>query len=95
MAMNGNVLVAEAVRKEFGGLVAVNDVDFTVPEGKVVSLIGPNGAGKTTFFNMLTSTSRPEGGSPSSGRTSPASRPMPSPRAAWAEHSRTSACSRT
>jgi branched-chain amino acid transport system ATP-binding protein len=62
MAANGNVLVARAVRKEFGGLVAVNDVDFTVPEGKVVSLIGPNGAGKTTFFNMLTGVYKPSGG---------------------------------
>jgi branched-chain amino acid transport system ATP-binding protein len=58
----GYVLVAEKVRKEFGGLVAVNDVDFTVPEGKVVSLIGPNGAGKTTFFNMLTGVYRPTAG---------------------------------
>src|SRR6266508_6182146 len=49
-----DLLVAQKVRKEFGGLVAVNDVDFTVPEQKIVSLIGPNGAGKTTFFNMLT-----------------------------------------
>src|SRR6185437_7525590 len=62
MTDNGNVLVAEAVRKEFGGLVAVNDVDFTVPRGKVVSLIGPNGAGKTTFFNMLTGVYKPTGG---------------------------------
>ncbi len=60
---NGNLLVAERVRKEFGGLVAVNDVDFTVPRGKVVSLIGPNGAGKTTFFNMLTGVYKPTGGS--------------------------------
>jgi branched-chain amino acid transport system ATP-binding protein len=49
-----DLLVAQNVRKEFGGLVAVNDVNFTVPEQKIVSLIGPNGAGKTTFFNMLT-----------------------------------------
>src|SRR5919204_1321196 len=49
-----DLLIAQKVRKEFGGLVAVNDVDFIVPERKIVSLIGPNGAGKTTFFNMLT-----------------------------------------
>jgi branched-chain amino acid transport system ATP-binding protein len=56
------LLVAQDVRKEFGGLVAVNDVSFTVPRGKVVSLIGPNGAGKTTFFNMLTGVYKPTGG---------------------------------
>jgi branched-chain amino acid transport system ATP-binding protein len=50
------------LRKEFGGLVAVDDVDFTVPEGAIVSLIGPNGAGKTTFFNMLTGVYKPTGG---------------------------------
>ncbi|HZU20390.1 MAG TPA: ABC transporter ATP-binding protein [Gaiellaceae bacterium] len=61
-AADGNLLVAESVRKEFGGLVAVNDVDFVVPRGKVVSLIGPNGAGKTTFFNMLTGVYKPTGG---------------------------------
>jgi branched-chain amino acid transport system ATP-binding protein len=57
-----DLLVAVDVRKEFGGLVAVNDVNFTVPRGKVVSLIGPNGAGKTTFFNMLTGVYKPTGG---------------------------------
>src|SRR5262252_8931266 len=57
-----NILVAEGLRKEFGGLVAVNDVDFAVPRGKVVSLIGPNGAGKTTFFNMLTGVYTPTSG---------------------------------
>jgi branched-chain amino acid transport system ATP-binding protein len=56
------LLVAAQVRKEFGGLVAVNDVDFIVPTGSIVSLIGPNGAGKTTFFNMLTGVYKPTGG---------------------------------
>ena len=44
---------ARKVTKRFGGLVAVNDVDFDIPEGSIVSLIGPNGAGKTTFFNII------------------------------------------
>jgi branched-chain amino acid transport system ATP-binding protein len=59
---NGDILVARQVRKEFGGLVATNDVDFTIPRGAVVSLIGPNGAGKTTFFNMLTGVYKPTSG---------------------------------
>jgi len=50
----GELLVAQDVRKEFGGLLAVNDLNFAIPERSIVSLIGPNGAGKTTFFNMLT-----------------------------------------
>jgi branched-chain amino acid transport system ATP-binding protein len=57
-----DVLTAEGVRKEFGGLVAVNDVDFAIPEKSIVSLIGPNGAGKTTFFNMLTGVYKPTAG---------------------------------
>ena len=59
---NGDLLVARDVRKEFGGLVAVNDVDFVIPRGSIVSLIGPNGAGKTTFFNMLTGVYKPTSG---------------------------------
>ena len=51
---SANLLDAQEVRKEFGGLLAVNDLDFTIPERAIVSLIGPNGAGKTTFFNALT-----------------------------------------
>ena len=59
---NGDLLVAENVRKEFGGLVATDDIDFTIPRGQVVSLIGPNGAGKTTFFNMQTGVYKPTAG---------------------------------
>jgi branched-chain amino acid transport system ATP-binding protein len=57
-----DLLKAENLRKEFGGLIAVNDVDFTIPEGSIISLIGPNGAGKTTFFNMLTGVYKPTAG---------------------------------
>jgi branched-chain amino acid transport system ATP-binding protein len=57
-----DVLVAQAVTKIFGGLVAVSDVDFSIPRGSIVSIIGPNGAGKTTFFNMLTGLYKPTTG---------------------------------
>jgi branched-chain amino acid transport system ATP-binding protein len=56
------LLQTTALRKEFGGLIAVNDVDFTIPHGSIVSLIGPNGAGKTTFFNMITGVYKPTTG---------------------------------
>jgi branched-chain amino acid transport system ATP-binding protein len=56
------ILAAERVRKVFGGLIAVNDVDFAIPTGRIVGLIGPNGAGKTTFFNMLTGVYKPTAG---------------------------------
>jgi branched-chain amino acid transport system ATP-binding protein len=48
------ILTAKNVIKRFGGLVAVNSVDFDIPEKSIVSIIGPNGAGKTTFFNCIT-----------------------------------------
>ncbi len=48
------ILTAKKVVKRFGGLVAVNSVDFDIPEKSIVSIIGPNGAGKTTFFNCIT-----------------------------------------
>ncbi|MSO58070.1 MAG: ABC transporter ATP-binding protein [Thermoleophilia bacterium] len=57
------MLVATKVRKQFGGLVASNDIDFSIPRGAIVALIGPNGAGKTTFFNQITGVYRPTSGS--------------------------------
>jgi branched-chain amino acid transport system permease protein len=48
------VLDVNSVRKEFGGLVAVNDVSFQVRAGQILGLIGPNGAGKSTTFNLVT-----------------------------------------
>src|SRR4029078_13635782 len=53
------VLDAQNITKQFGGLTAVSDVTFTMPEKSIVSIIGPNGAGKTTFFNILTGFYRP------------------------------------
>ena len=48
------LLEVDAVRKVFGGLVAVNDVSFAIRAGDIVGLIGPNGAGKSTTFNLVT-----------------------------------------
>ncbi|MGP1615507.1 MAG: branched-chain amino acid ABC transporter ATP-binding protein/permease, partial [Pollutimonas bauzanensis] len=48
------VLEVEAIRKEFGGLVAVNDISFSLKAGEIMGLIGPNGAGKSTTFNLIT-----------------------------------------
>jgi branched-chain amino acid transport system ATP-binding protein len=60
--MAEDLLTAAGLTKIFGGLTAVNEVDFAIPRGTIVSLIGPNGAGKTTFFNMLTGVYKPSGG---------------------------------
>src|SRR4028119_70998 len=66
-AVNGagtsKILEARGITKVFGGLVAVNSVDFDIPGRGIVSLIGPNGAGKTTFFNMVSGLYKPTSGS--------------------------------
>ena len=56
------LLEARGVSKRFGGLTALNNVDFELEEGRIASIIGPNGAGKTTFFNVFTGLYVPEEG---------------------------------
>ena len=56
------LLETRKLGKSFGGLSAVQDIDFTVPPGQIVSVIGPNGAGKSTFFNLITGLYKPSTG---------------------------------
>lgn len=56
------ILQVNNLRKEFGGVVAVNDNNFTVQEGERLGIIGPNGAGKTTTFNMIAGYFKPTAG---------------------------------
>jgi ABC-type branched-subunit amino acid transport system ATPase component len=56
-------LVVQNLRREFGGVVAVDDVSFSVPEGSIVGLIGPNGAGKSTVIGMIAGAILPTSGS--------------------------------
>ena len=60
--MSKNILSVENVTMQFGGVVAVDDLELTVNEGEIVALIGPNGAGKTTAFNVITGVYAPTNG---------------------------------
>ena len=60
--MSQNILKAEDITMQFGGVVAVNNLSLEVNEGEIVALIGPNGAGKTTAFNCITGVYEPTNG---------------------------------
>ena len=57
------VLDVNGLRRAFGGLVAVNDLGFTVAKGEIMGLLGPNGSGKTTALNLMSGMLRPDAGS--------------------------------
>jgi ABC-type branched-subunit amino acid transport system ATPase component len=59
---NDHILITEDLTINFGGLRAVDGVDFYIKKGEVVGLIGPNGSGKTTFFNLITGIYKPDQG---------------------------------
>lgn len=62
IATSNTLLDIQAARKQFGGVIAVNDVSFDVQAREIVALIGPNGAGKSTTFNLITGVLRASGG---------------------------------
>ena len=67
----GVLIRGENVCKNFGGLAALNGVNFEVREGEIFGLIGPNGAGKTTIFNMVAGVYAPDSGEISIGENIP------------------------
>jgi ABC-type branched-subunit amino acid transport system ATPase component len=60
--MSPPILSVQSLRRDFGGLRAVNDVSLEVPRGSIFALIGPNGSGKTTLFNVITGALAPTAG---------------------------------
>jgi branched-chain amino acid transport system ATP-binding protein len=60
--MNRPILQVKGLRKNFGGLAAVDNVDISFAPGKLHALLGPNGAGKTTFFNLVSGLIKPDSG---------------------------------
>ena len=56
------IVVAHGIKRQFGGLTAVNKVSFIVKSGEIFGVIGPNGAGKTTLFNLMTGLTPPSSG---------------------------------
>jgi branched-chain amino acid transport system ATP-binding protein len=61
--MSHSLIETRGLTKQFGGVQAVRDIDFSLAEGELRCLIGPNGAGKSTFFKLLTGQIKPTGGS--------------------------------
>ena len=62
MGSNKAILHLENIRKSFGGLLVLADIDLSVEQGQIVGLIGPNGAGKSTLFNIITTIYKPDAG---------------------------------
>jgi len=59
----GDIVVeARGLKKAYGDMLLMDDVNFTLPRGGIVGVIGPNGAGKTTLFRMITGTEQPDAG---------------------------------
>ncbi|HXD21397.1 MAG TPA: energy-dependent translational throttle protein EttA [Vicinamibacterales bacterium] len=66
----GDIVVeARGLRKAYGDLLLIDDLNFTLPRGGIVGVIGPNGAGKTTLFRMITGQEKPDGGTLRIGET--------------------------
>lgn len=57
-----SILDVRDVTKRFGGITAVNNASFTVPQGKITGVIGPNGSGKSTMFNLITGVDQADSG---------------------------------